>query len=79
MARHGAQLRRAAVAQWEVRLRVPAKAAAWRVVVSLPTGDTLLLLLVVCLKMEYVRSSSLVLPPHNMAAVVFSLPKCPIP
>jgi len=32
------QLRRAAVAQWEVKLRVPDKTGAWRVVVSVPTG-----------------------------------------
>lgn len=31
-------MRRAAVAQWEVKLRVPDKAGAWRVVVSVPTG-----------------------------------------
>ena len=37
-ARHGAALRRAAVAQWEVRLRVPDKSGAWRVVVAAPTG-----------------------------------------
>ena len=37
-ARHAAQLRRAAVAQWEVRLRVPDKSGAWRVVVAAPTG-----------------------------------------
>lgn len=33
-----AQLRRAAVAQWEVKLRVPDKSGAWRIVVSVPTG-----------------------------------------
>lgn len=37
-ARRGAQLRRAAVAQWEVKLRVAGKEGAWRVVVSAPTG-----------------------------------------
>ena len=36
--RHGAALRRAAVAEWEVRLRVPDRSGAWRVVVSAPTG-----------------------------------------
>ena len=36
--RHGAALRKAAVAQWEVKLRVPDKSGAWRVVVSAPTG-----------------------------------------
>jgi acetyl-CoA carboxylase/biotin carboxylase 1 len=38
MARHGAALRRAAVAQWEVRLRLPDASGAWRLVVSSPTG-----------------------------------------
>ena len=38
MARHGGALRRAAVAQWEVRLRVPDASGAWRLVVSSPTG-----------------------------------------
>ncbi|GMH43409.1 hypothetical protein BSKO_11331 [Bryopsis sp. KO-2023] len=38
VSRRGAELRRASVAQWEVRLRVPDKTGAWRVVVSLPTG-----------------------------------------
>ncbi|KAL4426359.1 hypothetical protein ABPG77_004653 [Micractinium sp. CCAP 211/92] len=37
-ARHSTQLRKAAVAQWEVRLRVPDKTGAWRVVVAAPTG-----------------------------------------
>lgn len=37
-ARHGAGLRRAAVAQWEVRLPVPDSSGAWRLVVSSPTG-----------------------------------------
>jgi acetyl-CoA carboxylase/biotin carboxylase 1 len=37
-ARRGAQLRRAAVAQWEIKLRVADKSGAWRVVVSAPTG-----------------------------------------
>lgn len=37
-ARHSTQLRKAAVAQWEVRLRVPDKSGAWRVVVAAPTG-----------------------------------------
>lgn len=36
--RHGAALRRASVAQWEVRLPVVDKSGAWRVVVSAPTG-----------------------------------------
>ena len=31
-------LRRAAVAQWEIKLRVSDKSGAWRVVVSVPTG-----------------------------------------
>ena len=35
---HGAALRRAAVAQWEVRLRVGDRSGAWRIVVSIPTG-----------------------------------------
>ncbi len=39
MARYGAGLRRAAVAQWEVRLPVPDASGAWRLVVSSPTGD----------------------------------------
>ena len=38
MARYGAALRRAAVAEWEVRLRVPDGSGAWRLVVSSPTG-----------------------------------------
>lgn len=38
MARYGASLRRAAVAEWEVRLRVPDGSGAWRLVVSSPTG-----------------------------------------
>ena len=38
MARYGATLRRAAVAEWEVRLRVPDGSGAWRLVVSSPTG-----------------------------------------
>ena len=37
-ARAGPLLRRAAVAQWEVRLRV-ASGGAWRIVASLPTGE----------------------------------------
>lgn len=41
MARHGAGLRRAAVAQWEVRLPVPDASGAWRLVVSSPTGASL--------------------------------------
>ena len=40
MARHGAELRRTAVAQWEIRLRVGDNSGAWRLVVSLPTGQT---------------------------------------
>lgn len=43
MARHGAGLRRAAVAQWEVRLPVPDASSAWRLIVSSPTGQLLLL------------------------------------
>ena len=39
MARYGATLRRAAVAEWEVRLRVPDGSGAWRLVVSSPTGE----------------------------------------
>lgn len=39
MARYGAALRRAAVAEWEVRLRVPDGSGAWRLVVSSPTGE----------------------------------------
>ena len=38
VARHGAEMRRAAVAQFEVRLRVPDDSGAWRLVVSSPTG-----------------------------------------
>ena len=38
MGRHSSALRRAAVAQWEVRLRVNDHSGAWRLVVSLPTG-----------------------------------------
>ncbi|KAK9799384.1 hypothetical protein WJX73_008409 [Symbiochloris irregularis] len=38
MARHSSTLRRTAVAQWEVRLRVNDGSGAWRLVVSLPTG-----------------------------------------
>ena len=41
MARYGASLRRAAVAEWEVRLRVPDGSGAWRLVVSSPTGAAL--------------------------------------
>ena len=37
--RYGAALRRAAVAEFEVRLRVPDDSGAWRLVVSLPTGE----------------------------------------
>lgn len=40
VARRGNQLRRACVAQWEVKLRVPDNTGAWRVVVSLPTGKS---------------------------------------
>lgn len=36
--RYGSALRRAAVAEFEVRLRVPDTSGAWRLVVSLPTG-----------------------------------------
>lgn len=36
--RASAALRRAAVAQWEIKLRVSSSAGAWRVVVSVPTG-----------------------------------------
>lgn len=39
MTKHGGQLRRAAVAQWEVRLAAADGAPAWRVVVASPTGD----------------------------------------
>lgn len=39
MTKHGGQLRRAAVAQWEVRLAAAAGAAAWRAVVASPTGN----------------------------------------
>ena len=39
MTKHGGQLRRAAVAQWEVRLAAAEGAPAWRVVVASPTGD----------------------------------------
>lgn len=39
MTKHGGGLRRAAVAQWEVRLAAPQGAPAWRVVVASPTGD----------------------------------------
>ena len=42
MARYGASLRRAAVAEWEVRLRVPDGSGAWRLIVSSPTGAGLL-------------------------------------
>ncbi|GFR43974.1 hypothetical protein Agub_g5118, partial [Astrephomene gubernaculifera] len=38
VARHGGALRQAAVAVWETRLRGPLREAAWRVVVSMPTG-----------------------------------------
>jgi hypothetical protein len=38
VARHGPALRASAVAVWELRLRPPQREAAWRVVVSLPTG-----------------------------------------
>ncbi len=38
VARHGGLLRAAAVAVWELRLRGPLREAAWRVVVSMPTG-----------------------------------------
>jgi len=37
-ARHGPQLRRAGLAQWEVRLRAADGGGAWRVVVASPTG-----------------------------------------
>ena len=40
MSRHGTDLRRTAVAQWEVRLRVNDNSGAWRLVVSLPTGQS---------------------------------------
>ena len=39
MAKHGGQLRRAAVAQWEVRLAAAEGAPAWRVIVASPTGN----------------------------------------
>lgn len=39
MARYGAGLRRAAVAQLEIRLPVPDASGAWRLVVSSPTGE----------------------------------------
>lgn len=42
MARYGASLRRAAVAEWEVRLPVPDASGAWRLVVSSPTGQLLI-------------------------------------
>lgn len=38
MTRHGTELRKTAVAQWEIRLRVEDGTGAWRLVVSLPTG-----------------------------------------
>lgn len=38
LARHAGELRQAAVAVWEARFRGPGREAAWRVVVSLPTG-----------------------------------------
>jgi hypothetical protein len=46
--KHNAALRKAAVAQWEVKLRVPDKSGAWRVVVSAPTGKVLILLMLFC-------------------------------
>jgi hypothetical protein len=42
IAKHSTLLRKAAVAQWEVRLRVTDSTGAWRVVASSPTGETLL-------------------------------------
>lgn len=42
MAKHGGRLRKAAVAQWEVRLAAAAGAPAWRVVVASPTGQPML-------------------------------------
>lgn len=39
VARYGSGLRQAAVAVWETRLRGPHREAAWRVVVSMPTGE----------------------------------------
>ena len=50
MARHGSHLRRAAVAQWEVRLRVPDASGAWRIVVASPTGPPLSLVLSKCIQ-----------------------------
>lgn len=38
MSRHSTALRKAGVAQWELRLRVPKDMPAWRIVVSSPTG-----------------------------------------
>lgn len=38
MSRQSTGLRRAGVAQWELRLRMPNSLPAWRVVVSSPTG-----------------------------------------
>ena len=38
VARHSTELRKAAVAQWEFRLRQPEPSGAWRIVVSLPSG-----------------------------------------
>ena len=39
MTKHSSQLRKAAVAQWEIRVRTTGNAPAWRVVVSSPTGQ----------------------------------------
>lgn len=39
VARHGGMLRQAAVSVWETRLRGPLRESAWRVVVSMPTGE----------------------------------------
>ena len=47
LCRYGAALRRAAVAQFEVRLRVADNSGAWRLIVSSPTGARLILCLLV--------------------------------
>lgn len=39
MSKHSSALRKAGVAQWELRLRMPQGLPAWRVVVSSPTGE----------------------------------------
>lgn len=59
MSRHSTALRKAGVAQWELRLCVPHGMPAWRIVVSSPTGTLVATLLSLLLQEAMVFSPSI--------------------